>query len=251
MAGYRTLEIETRESGTILWFNRPEIRNIISTEVIQELTDFFTQPAGDNQFVIMAGQGECFAAGADLKEMVNVSEARALEISRYLHRLLQHIGKYQAPVVAAVHGYAIGGGFELALAADMVFATDDAWFSLPEMDFSMIPGGGATQRLTQRVGRADAFYQIFTGQKLSANDALLRGLVQKVYDQDQFIDRVVADITKVLGSIGKDAAVSLKRAIRLAGKEDGYAAEAEEFAWLLTNKGRPIIKEFFNRKKKK
>jgi len=251
MGVYRTFDLEKRDGGTILWFNRPDTRNVISSGVIDELIDYFTQPAKDNQFAVLAGRGDCFVAGADLKEMVDVSELRALEISRSLHRLLKYIGDYQAPVVAAVHGYAIGGGFELALAADMVFATSDAWFSLPELGFSLIPGGGGTQRLTQRLGRADAFYRIFSGENLTAQQCLSRGIVQKLFDDDQFIDTVIRDLVKVLGKHGKAASVALKQAIRLAGKDEGYDIESKEFARLLTSRARPLIKEFFEANKKK
>lgn len=251
MSVYRTFDLEKRKGGTIIWFNRPDTRNVISSKVIEELVDFFTKPASDNQFVVFAGRGDCFVAGADLKEMAEVSEIEALQISRSLHKLLSYIGAYQAPVVAAVHGYAIGGGFELALAADMIFATRDAWFSLPELSFSMIPGGGATQRLTQRLGRADAFYRIFTGEKLTADQCLGRGIVQKVFDNNQFVDQVVEDMAHVLEKYGKAASVELKRAIRLAGSNEGYEAEARGFAHLLTQRARPFIKEFFKANKKK
>lgn len=249
MTDYKTIFTAHHKGGLILWLARPEKRNAITIEMIEELTDFFSQPAGDLNFVIMAGKGECFAAGADLTAMKDASEASALEISRDLHQLSAHIGAYNAPVVAAVHGYALGGGFELALSADMLYASEEAYFAMPEMNFSLIPGGGGTQRLAEHLGKADAYYYIFTGEKLSAEFCMQRGLVQKIHNKNQLIENTINSLASVTKKTGKAAAVSLKKTIRLAGQKDGYATEAEHFAWLLNHKAKPFIEQFINHPK--
>lgn len=247
MEKYQYVEIEQLQGGVLLWLNNPTKRNAISRAVIEELMQFFSKPSGAAHFVIVAGRGECFAAGADLKEMIDVSEEQAIEISRNLHHLLLLIGKYSVPVVAAVHGYAVGGGLELALGADMIFAAESAWFSLPEMGFSLIPGGGATQRLPQIVGRRNAFFQILSSTRISGKEAVTMGIVQKTFADEQFFLNVVNFVSTMMKDLQPDAVLALKRAIRAAGSKGGYTIEAEGFAWLLTHKGKSLIKKFLEK----
>src|SRR6056297_558447 len=110
-SGFTTFEIQKLTHGLILWLNQPQKRNAISSKMVDELNTFFTQVSDETHFVVVAGRGECFAAGADLKEMATVSEETAREISGKLHRLHHNMGNCNALIVAAVHGYAIGGGF--------------------------------------------------------------------------------------------------------------------------------------------
>lgn len=247
MPNYKTILIEPVGKGEVLWLNRPQIKNAISELVIDELNDYFEKNPDDSHFTIIAGKGDCFAAGADLKEMYGASELKAIETSKKLHRLLKKIGTYPVPVVAAVHGYAIGGGFELALAADMIFASQNSFFSLPELNYDMIPGGGATQRLPQKMGRGDALFYILSGQQISAVQCNEKGIVQMLLDEQNFIPDVINQVELMLGSKDKEAVAILKSVIRNAGGPDGYIMEANGFAKLLTEKGKMHIEKFINK----
>lgn len=247
MPEYKTISIEPIDQGVILWLNRPQLKNAISELVIDELMDYFNHTENSARFVLIAGKGDCFAAGADLKEMYHVSEEKAQEISNRLHQLLKKIGIYPAPVIAAVHGYAIGGGFELALAADMIFASKSSFFSLPELSYDLIPGGGATQRLPQKMGRGDAFYYILSGESLSAKQCKDYGIVQQLFDDQAFLSDAIAKAHKLIGSKDAEAIAVLKDAIRNAGKEEGYNRETKGFARLLTHKAKIHIEKFIKK----
>ncbi|PLX22897.1 MAG: hypothetical protein C0599_05280 [Salinivirgaceae bacterium] len=249
MPKYKTITIEPTERGVILWLNRPKIKNAISELVINELRDFFKNPSTNFRYIIIAGKGDCFAAGADLKEMYNVTEEKAYSISRYLHQLLKSIGQYPVPVVSAVHGYAIGGGFELAMAADFIFATSTCFFSLPELNYDLIPGGGATQRLPQKMGRADALYYIMSGEPISADSAKAYGIVQKLMDEKNFISDVVSHMELLIGTKDEEAIATAKSAIRNAGNDNGYEIESKGFAKLLTQKAKVHIEKFMKKSK--
>lgn len=251
MPNYKTLYTEPAHSGIILWLNQPENHNAISTKMIDELIHFFTQPAKKTAFIIMAGKGDCFAAGADLKEMMKLSEHQALQTSHNLHKLITHIAHYQAPVIAAVHGYAIGGGFELALGADMIFAAKDTFFAMPEINFALIPGAGGTQTLTQQLGRADAYYHILTANKLSAHYCQQKGIVQQIFDNKNFFETITNRANQLTSKIDHKAAMALKKTIRHAHENNAYATESEEFAWLLSHKAKPHIKKFIYKSKEK
>lgn len=248
MQHYRNIEIVPQHDGLLLWLNNPTKRNAISTKVIGELTHFFSQSFDNYQFIIIAGRGDCFAAGADLSEMVSVSESEAVQISRSLHQLLEQMGRVSIPVIAAVHGYAIGGGFELALGADMVFAAQSAWFNLPEIGFSLIPGGGATQKWTNIVGRRSAFFHMLTSARISADEALNVGFVQKIFPDEQFFDSVTNFVSSIFKPLTQQAVVALKNAVRAAGQSDGYTVEANAFSQLLANDAKPLIQKFLDRK---
>lgn len=248
MKNYQYIEVARQHDGIILWLNNPSKRNTISTTVIKELIHFFLQPSEDACFLVMAGRGECFAAGADLVEMVEVSESQALEISKTLHYLLTLMGQYSVPVIAAVHGYAIGGGLELALGADMIFTTESAWFSLPELGFSLIPGGGATQNLSKTVGRRNALFQMLTAKRINSNEALHMGIVQRVFPDEQFFTIVMDFVSSMFKPLSFHAVVALKKAVRAAGTSQGYAVEAEQFSHLLGHDAKLLIQKFLANK---
>jgi enoyl-CoA hydratase/carnithine racemase len=247
MPTYKTISIEPIDEGAILWLNRPQIKNAISELVISELADYFTSNSSDLRFVVMAGKGDCFAAGADLKEMYSVTEEKAIEISTRLHELLKTIQAFPVPVVAAIHGYAIGGGFELALAADIIFATHNSFFSLPELNYDMIPGGGATQRLPQKIGSANAFYYILSGESITAQQCKDYGVIQKLFDEQNFIPEVLSELKKMLGNKDTEAIAILKDVISNAGSDEGYKKEAKGFAKLLTQKAKIHIEKFIKK----
>jgi enoyl-CoA hydratase len=208
---------------------------------------FFSQELLPYTFVMLAGKGECFAAGADLAEISTVSESEAINISENLQLLFEQMGHCKTPVVAAVHGYAVGGGLELALGADLIFSTSSAWFQLPEVNFSLIPGGGATQRLTEVAGRRSAFFHMLTAEKITAAQALQMGIIQKVFSPDDFANQVVAYLSGLTAKTNPATVSLLKRAIRSFGTSEGFTTESEGFAQLLVGEAQEKIRKFLGK----
>jgi enoyl-CoA hydratase len=169
-----------REGYVILQLHRPEARNAINLQLIQELTAA-VESADSNpavRCIIITGDEKAFAAGADIKEMAEASAVEMLLRDQFV--LFDRIKRVKKPVIAAVAGYALGGGSELALMCDIVLAADTAKFGQPEINIGIIPGWGATQRLTATVGKSKAMELILTGDMIGAEEALLRGIVSRV-----------------------------------------------------------------------
>ncbi|MDA3867061.1 MAG: enoyl-CoA hydratase/isomerase family protein [Salinivirgaceae bacterium] len=247
MDHYQQIEIEIRGNGCVLWLNNPAKRNAMSSVLIEELMHFFSQEKLPYTFVMLAGKGECFAAGADLAEISTVSQSEAIIISENLQSLFEQMEYCKIPIIAAVHGYAVGGGLELALGTDLIFSTSGAWFQLPEVNFSLIPGGGATQRLTEIIGRRSAFFYMLTAEKISAAQALQMGIIQKIFSVDDFVNQVVAYLSGLTDKTNPATVSLLKRAIRSYGTSEGFIAESRGFAQLLVGEAQKKIRKFLGK----
>ena len=178
---------------SILTFNQPRV-NIFSTEV---LVDFIRAlemlgQSSDVKVLVITGEGKTFIAGANIKEMATYSPDDAEKFSKLFHQALNMVENFPRPVIAAVNGYALGGGCELILACDLVVASDEAVFGQPEIDLGIIPGAGGTQRLRNRVGKLKAKELIFTGRKVSADEAFSIGLVNKVVPKVKLFDEAMS-----------------------------------------------------------
>jgi len=186
--------ILTRIDGRvgIVQFNRPKALNALSRELMAEtiaaLMEFDRSP--DIGAMVITGSERAFAAGADIKEMANASVVAMLDnpFINYWDEL-RKIGK---PLIAAVSGFALGGGMELALACDMMVASETAVFGQPEINLGIIPGAGGTQRLTYAVGKALAMEMILNDRRLTAVEAQQFGLVNRVYPADTYLDEAIA-----------------------------------------------------------
>ena len=227
MNNYKTIELENIGQGLTIWLNRPKKMNAISLLFIDELIDVFSGTFTEYKYIVIRGRGECFAAGADLFEMVELNKNQAKGISQKLYSLTTLIESNELPVVASVHGFAIGGGFELALACDMVYSTSEVFFQLPEVGFQLIPGGGATQRLTNKIGRQDSMFAILTKKKISVNKAKELGLVQHIYTNGTSIEEQCEFIDSVFKSLDREVVLAVKNTIRNAGSVNGYDVEGE------------------------
>lgn len=202
--------ILTRIEGRvgIAQLNRPEAMNALNRELMTELMDalevFDDDPAVG--CIIVTGSARVFAAGADIKEMVEATPASMMANS-FIDQWdrLQHIGK---PVMAVVSGYALGGGCELAMACDMLVASETAQFGQPEINLGVIPGAGGTQRMTLAVGKALAMEMVLNGRFLSANEALAHGLISRVYPVEVYLE----EATKLAAEIANRAPVALRMA---------------------------------------
>ncbi len=209
--------ILTRTEGRVgvVQLNRPKVLNALSRGIMSELMDalesFDTDP--DIGCLIITGNERAFAAGADITEMATATPVSMLDnpFIDYWDRL----GRISKPVVAAVSGYALGGGCELAMACDMIIASETARFGQPEINIGVIPGAGGTQRLTRAVGKALAMEIVLNGRFLTAAEALQHGLVNRVFPPEVYIEEAV----KFAAEIAARAPVALRM-----GKEAVNAA---------------------------
>ena len=186
--------IESTRDGhvALLRIDRPEARNALSPEAMEELATELERldPDPEVRCVVVAGSEKVFAAGADIKAMAERSFAEALRhpAASFWRRL----AAIKTPTVAAVSGYALGGGCELALACDMIVAAEGATFGQPEIDLGIIPGGGGTQRLARVLGKQRAMELVLTGRRFGAAEALELGLVNRVAPDDEWLDAALA-----------------------------------------------------------
>jgi len=193
--------VETSRDGhvALLRLNRPEARNALSPELMERLASDLERldPDPDVRCVVIAGSEKVFAAGADIKAMAERSFAEALRhpAASFWRRL----AAIKTPMVAAVSGYALGGGCELALACDMIVAAESAKFGQPEINLGIIPGGGGTQRLARVVGKQQAMELVLTGRRFDATEAQAMGLVNKVVADDAWLEEALALAQTVAG----------------------------------------------------
>lgn len=175
----------------LLTLNRPDVLNALSSELMEELSERLSELDKNDEVraAVLTGGPKVFAAGADIQELRD-NTAMSILSSRQITRL-EAIKKFSKPLIAAVSGWALGGGMELVMACDMVIAGDNAQFGQPEIKIGVMPGGGGTQRLTKAVGKARAMEMVLTGRTITAEEALGMGLVNLVVAREQVIARAL------------------------------------------------------------
>jgi enoyl-CoA hydratase len=232
---YQTLEIEQASAFDVLTLRRPEKLNALSPLVLMELEAAIRDSAARGiRALILTGAGKAFVAGADIAEMsgLGVEAARAFALAG--HRVGNAIEQAAFPVIAAVNGFALGGGCELALACDFIIAAKSAKLGQPEVNLGLMPGFGGTQRLARRVGIARARQMIYTAEILPATEALAIGLVNEVVEDGDLMERARSLATTIAEKAPLGIAAS-KRAL-LRGEdvplETANAIEVSEFAGL-------------------
>jgi 3-hydroxypropionyl-coenzyme A dehydratase len=210
---YIQIERPTDDIGT-LTINRPEVLNAINVEVIAEMSSAIDIVAADDSIkvVIITGAGErSFCAGADIRYVVNITPIEAERYASSVHAMLNKIENLEKPVIAAINGYALGGGCEIALACDIRIASSNAMIGQTEVKIGIPPGWGGTQRMLRILGPAKAKELIFTGKMITAHEALGIGLVNKVIDLDMKSDVAV---------ISPEEAEIMRKFSTHTGKED-------------------------------
>ncbi|MBN4072408.1 enoyl-CoA hydratase/isomerase family protein [Crocinitomix catalasitica] len=231
---YNNLLTEQKGLTLIITINRPESLNALNSETIVELGKAFKAGDADNNTaaMIVTGSGEkAFVAGADIKEFVDFSVEEGNKLSAQGHEILfGMIENLSTPVIAAINGFALGGGLELAMSSHIRIASDNAKMGLPEVSLGVIPGYGGTQRLAQLVGRGRAFEMVCTAGMISAEDAKNCGLVNHVVTQEELLPLA----EKIAGKIAKNSPNAIGAAIRAinANYQDGvngYEVEVEQF----------------------
>jgi enoyl-CoA hydratase len=235
--GYENLRQESDGQVALLFVARERALNALDRKTLNELTWALRDLDGDERVraVILSGAGEkSFVAGADIQEMESLGPLEARAFAELGHALGRLIGEMQKPVIAAVNGYALGGGCELALACDLIYASEKAKFGQPEVNLGVMAGFGGTQRLTRRVGAARAMELLLTGNTVSAEEALAMGLVNAVVPPAELLPRARATAQKI-GEKAPRAIAATKRAVRRAAElplEQGNELERELFALL-------------------
>lgn len=198
---YTKLNIERLPSGIcILTINNPATLNALNTLILTELEAAIDEIAADNAIdvLIITGAGRSFVAGADISEMCSKSPMEGCEFGRHGARVFRKIELMPQPVIAAVNGFALGGGCELALACDIRVASTKAKFGQPEVGLGIIPGFSGTQRLPRLIGPGKAKELIFTADIIRADEALRIGLVEKVVEPETLMDEVMAMAEKIV-----------------------------------------------------
>ncbi|NNF31876.1 MAG: enoyl-CoA hydratase [Flavobacteriaceae bacterium] len=230
MKNYENVLVDSNNGITIITINRPTKLNALNKETIKQLHDAFKEADEDNetQVIIITGSGEkAFVAGADISEFADYSVSQGAELASQGQALLfDYVAHLSTPVIAAVNGFALGGGLELAMSAHFRIASDNARMGLPEVSLGVIPGYGGTQRLPQLVGKGRAFEMIMTAGMISADQALQYGLVNHVTAQDELMPLA----EKLAGKVLNNSSVAISAAITAinAGYEDGENGFDEE-----------------------
>lgn len=220
---FENLIVIDRGPARIITINRADALNALNKKTLIELERAVHEAEQHAvRCIILTGCGDkAFVAGADVAEMKSLTPAEAEEFSRLGHRVMDRIEDARVPVIAAVNGFALGGGLELALACDFIYASANAVLGLPETGLGLIPGFGGTTRLARRIGLALAREMIFTGKKLKAEDALRAGLVNQVTPEGEVVDAAV----KVAEAIAKNGpyAVTLAKRLLVENQDANHA----------------------------
>ena len=191
---YSDIIFQVQEGIATITFNKPEILNALSATALTEFSNALDEVHvnEDIRVLILTGAGEkSFIAGADIKEFPKFNALKAKSFSETGHIVLNKLQALPIPVIAAVNGFALGGGCEVAMACDFIYASEDAMFGLPEITLGIIPGFGGTQRLPKLVGVNMAKEMIFTGKMISADEAKTMGIVNKVCPKEQLMEAVI------------------------------------------------------------
>jgi enoyl-CoA hydratase len=231
---YDNLIWELRDGVGILTFNRPKVLNALNAATIEELGDVVALVERDRavKALVLTGAGEkAFIAGADIAAMAAMSPGQARAFAERAHGILERMARLPVPTIAAVNGFALGGGSEIALGCDLVYASQNARFGQPEVNLGIIPGFGGTQRLTRRVGLMRALEIVMTGDHYDAARAKEIGLVLDVLPAAELLPHAIAQARKI-ASKGPLAVALAKRAVYAGADADlSVANELERQAF--------------------
>lgn len=210
-----TIITETRGKVGIIRLNRPKALNALNGQLITEMNAALDRFDRDSKIavIILTGSEKAFAAGADIVEMKDKSFAQVTE-EDFLSDW-DHITTIRKPIIAAVAGYALGGGFEFALACDTIIAAENARFALPEVTLGIIPGGGGTQRLAHAVGKAKAMELVLTGRMMEASEAERLGVVARVVPVEKLMEEALA-VAEKIAALSQPVIASAKRVVNAA-----------------------------------
>lgn len=232
---YENILYEVNEGIATITFNRPKALNALNGALLAELSAALNEIGADEEIrvLILTGAGDkSFVAGADISELATFDSLKAKAFSASGHDIINKLQQLPITVIAAVNGFALGGGTEIAIACDFIYASENAKFGQPEINLGLIPGFGGTQRLPRLIGTNMAKELIYTGKMISAAEALQLGLVNKIVSQDNLMKEVM-NTAGIIASKGKVSLREAKQAINKGMNVDlatGCAIEVDAFA---------------------
>ena len=226
---YTSILVETRGRVGLITLNRPQAMNALNNQLMRELMDALADFDKEDAIgaMVITGNGKAFAAGADIKEMADKTIQEMMDSDHIA--VFGRMRTIQKPVIAAVSGWALGGGFEVALSCDMIIASDSATFGLPEITLGVIPGAGGTQRLVRAVGKPLAMEMILNNRRIDAQEALQHGLVNRVTPVTDYLNEAL----RFAEEIASRAPLAVRAAKRMINQSyerfltDGLAEEKQ------------------------
>ena len=235
MNSFSNIKLEENNKEAIITIDRPKFLNALNQKTLEEIDSAFNMLSKNNTLrgVVITGEGEkAFVAGADINEFLNVDMDNAKKICENGHKVFSKIENFKIPVIAAVNGFALGGGSELALACHIRLATKNAKFSQPEVNLGIIPGYGGTQRLAQLIGKGKALELMCTAEMISADEALNLGLVNYVSEKKEDMLSKASEIIKTISRKAPKAIENVIKSLNAKYDEnkDGYKTEIELFS---------------------
>lgn len=252
---YKILKTEVIDSIAVVTISRPEALNALNTRFFNEMDDYVNKIKNDHSVkaLVITGEGKAFVAGADIAEMVDKTSEEGSAFSVLGQHTFSSFGELGIPVIAAINGFALGGGLELAMGCDFRIASSKAKFGQPEVSLGLIPGYAGTQRLSRLVGLGDALYLLMSADMIGADDALRIGLVQKVVEPEELMDAVMK-LAKTIASKGPLAVKKVKEVVRQGlemSLKEGEELEAKEFGSLFGegNEGKEGMEAFLEKRK--
>lgn len=254
---YEILKPQLIDGVAVVTISRPKALNALNTRFFQEMDDYIATIKNDTDIkvLVITGEGKAFVAGADIAEMVNKNREEGSAFSRLGQQTFRSLEKLNIPVIAAVNGFALGGGLELSMACDFRIASTKAKFGQPEVNLGLIPGYAGTQRLSRLVGSGDALYLLMTADMIGADDALRIGLVQKVFEPEMLMEETMK-IANNIASKGPTAVKLVKQVVRQGLSMDfdkGSELEAQNFGSLFGegSEGKEGMQAFLEKRKPK
>lgn len=250
---YTILKPSTEGTVVLLTISRPSALNALNTRFFEEMDHFISTLESNPEIraLIITGEGKAFVAGADIAEMVGKSPEEARAFSAVGQKVFNRLGDLPFPVIAAINGFALGGGMELAMACDFRIASANARFGQPEVNLALIPGYAGTQRLPRLTNLADALYLLTTGEVIDAETALRMRLVQKIAQPEELLDE--AKRLAVLIASKGPLAVKLVKEVTRKGLEmsfhDAEKLEQNHFGDPFGNEGKEGMTAFLEKRK--
>jgi enoyl-CoA hydratase len=237
---YENIMYQTADGIATLAFNRPKALNALNRQLLEEFVAALEQTAADEtvRVLVLTGAGDkAFVAGADITEIARFTPLQAKRFAARGQAAISRLTALEIPVIAAVNGFALGGGTEMALACDFIYASEKARFGLPEINLGIIPGFGGTQRLARLIGANAAKELIFTGRMIGADEALRLGIVNRVCAPETLMDAVL-ETARAIAAKGRVSLRAAKQAVNRGLDVDlaaGCALEVDAFALCLAS----------------
>ncbi|MGB9721351.1 MAG: enoyl-CoA hydratase-related protein [bacterium] len=252
---YKNIIVEIADKIAILKVNRPDVLNAVNTETILEIESAMKEfnENKDVRVIIITGEGKSFVSGSDISRLAQMDSLSAREYSQIGQRVLSFIENMEKPVIAAVNGYALGSGCEIAMACDIRIASEKAKFGQPEVKLGLIPGHAGTQRLARLVGVGKAKELIFTGDLIDAQAAHNIGLVNKVVSAENLLEEAKSFAKKIIENAGPNAVSIAKTVLNRgidANLQTANSYETEAFSILFsTEEAKEGMKAFLEKRK--